>query len=204
MEVLSPESAKEILHCELFEMDGKFPFYPTSAVDFIVRMAEIPFPLHQLPVFGITRKHRLMDLSSEDTCRFFSEFDGIIKRAGVLTDELKMVILEFFDIQFVFDTTHQDIDVLCYEAFGDLNVNEPPAKKTKSKRSKQYNSPIVKTVCSNCDENTMRLKLIKKISNAKLPDLLKFDQCIRSIKVENAFLATLPPINEIDKADHEK
>ena len=48
------------------------------------------------------------------------------------------------------------------------------------------------------------MKLIKKVTNAKMQDLLKIDSCIRGSRLENTLMAALPPINEIDQKLHEK
>ena len=50
----------------------------------------------------------------------------------------------------------------------------------------------------------LRLKLLKKIHNAKMHDLLKIDSCIHGICVEYTLIASLPPVNEIDQKLHEK
>ena len=47
------------------------------------------------------------------------------------------------------------------------------------------------------------MKLLKKIQNAKMHDLLKIDSCFRGICQENTLMASLPPVNEIDHNLHE-
>ena len=184
-----------MLYSDLIEFDRKYPHYPLSAADFIVRMTEIALPPNQLPVFSV--KDRLVQLSDEETFLFYTDFDTLIKRVGLLTDEVKNHVMNFFQIIFVDDVTQQDIDHLCYEAFHSMDLITPP-KKTKAKRAKRYNSPIIRSSCSNCDDQALRLQLIKKITNAKIMDLMKIDSFMRALKVENALIATLPPPSEIN------
>ena len=99
---------------------------------------------------------------------------------------------------------------MCAEAF------QTTSKKTKSprkvsaspaapkKRAKNYNSPLLHSHCENCDEKEMRFKLIKKITNCKVNDLMKFDNFASGLKVENAMMLTLPPVNEIDSKLHQE
>ena len=121
--------------------------------------------------------------------------------------------------------------MLCYEAFGNLDVfdddhnsvlnltqdhpelqpydiksshSSPKKSSQPCKRSKKYNALIIRTSCSSYEEYTLRLKLTKKIMNAKMHDLLKMDSCFPGIRLENTLMATLPPINEIDMKLHEK
>ena len=54
------------------------------------------------------------------------------------------------------------------------------------------------------EEYTLRLKLLKKVSNLKMHDLLKVDSCMRGIRLENTLMTSLPPVNEIDTRLHEK
>ena len=62
---------------------------------------------------------------------------------------------------------------------------------------------MICTHCENCDDKAMRLKLIKKITNCKTHDLMKLDSFAAGLKVENALMLTLPPINEIDAKLHQ-
>ena len=199
----------ELLHCDLVELDRTYAVLPTNAVDFIVRMTEIPLPANQLPVFGARYTDRLGQLSNEETLTFCQDFDAIIKRVGTLNDDVKNIVLDFFNIKFMDDASNLDIDLLCYQAFGNLDASPtpPPAKKSRAqplKRGKRYNTPVIRSSCTNCEEQILRLSLIKKISNAKVTDLMKFDGFVKATKVENAFLATLPPMNEIDPELHEQ
>ena len=85
----------------------------------------------------------------------YVEFETITKRVGIQTDEIRNTILDFFAITFVDDANTQDEDILCCEAFADLP--QLTAKKTvvsKAKRSQKYNSPIIHTSCTGCDEQS--------------------------------------------------
>ena len=226
------------IHTHLNVFQTQFTYWPVQIADFVVRLAEIPLPVHQLPIIGSKEAHRVVELSDEETVVAYNHINNLLNKFTPLHDECKNIIIQFFDIVFVPDATQQDVDVLCFEAFGNVdslfddynpvvsftqdhphfNVPEipiqgpeitpsrssPKKKKQQSRRSKNYDTPIIRTSCSNCDEYTLRLKLLKKVSNMKMHDLLKVDSCIRGVRVENALMASLPPINEIDHKLHEK
>ena len=74
----------------------------------------------------------------------------------------------------------------------------------KTKRSKNYNALILRTKCDNCTEKDLRFKFTKKTIKCNAGDLLKLETFWNGLKVEKAQLATLPPINEIDKKLHQE
>ena len=218
------------LSYELNKFDIEFIFWPVQIADFVTRMGEITPPLHKLPIIGLNKANRVVQLSDEETVLIYQRINSVFKKFEPLNDKLKNSILEYFDIVFIPDATQQDVDVLCLEAFGNLdtafedynpvvqftqdhpdlqspvvNTTQSTTKKRsqRSRRANNYNTPIIRTSCSNCEENTLRLKLLKKIQNAKMHDLLKVESCIRGIRVENTLMASLPPINEIDHKLHE-
>ena len=215
---------------ELNKFDAEFTFWPVQIADFVVRMAEIPLPSQQLQLIGSIKANRVVELSNEETVLFYQRLSSLFNKFEPLTDKYKNTILEYFDITFIPDATQQDVDILCFEAFGDLDASfddhntvinftqhhpdlqaaeikssRLSPKKRSQRRSKNYNQPIIRTSCSSCEEYTLRLeKLLKKIHNAKMHDLLKIDSCIRGICFENTLMASLPPVNEIDNKLHEK
>ena len=80
-----------------------------------------------------------------------------------------------------------------------------PKKKTHHSRCfKNYNTPIIRTSCSSCQEYTLRLKLLKKVSSMKMNDLLKIKSSVCAVRLENTLMTSLPPVNEIDQKLHEK
>ena len=76
-------------------------------------------------------------------------------------------------------------------------MNIGTATNSKVKRGKKYNSPIHCTKCKSCSEKALRFKIMKKVMNAKINDLLKIEKCANSI-LKYSFIATLLPINEIN------
>ena len=217
------------LHTLLRDFETQFTFWPVQIADFVVRLGEIPLPLHQLPVVGLVKANRVVELSDEETLLIYNDIDTLFKKFTPLTARYKEVIIDFFDITFIPDATQQDVNVLCYEVFGNLEnafgdldssfedhntvinftqdhpdlqaaeikSSHSSPKKRSQRRSKNYNQPIIRTSCSSCEEYTLRLKLLKKIHNAKMI-------FSRSTRVENTLMASLPPINEIDHKLHEK
>ena len=62
--------------------------------------------------------------------------------------------------------------------------------------------PLHTVHCNNCEEKELCLKLVKKNDELKKTDLMKFAKFSNDLKVENALLATLPPLNEMDEQLH--
>ena len=177
--------------------ENQFSYWPVQIADFVVRMAEIPLPVHQLPVIGSKQANRVVELSDEETIVVYNHINNLLNKFNPLHDECKNIIIEFFDIVFVPDATQQDVDVLCYEAFGDLDTlfddhntvvsftqdhphlqvpeitlqgpeitpsrSSPKKKLQHPRRSKNYDTPIIRTSCNSCEEYTLRLKLLKKV-----------------------------------------
>ena len=115
------------LQSYLVELDGKYPSYPTSAVEFILQMCEIHLPPHKLSVSGINYVNR----SQRNICLlhgFWYNHQALIK----VTDQTKNVIMTLFKTYFVDDATQQDVDMLCYKALGSLEVSPPHPKKARS------------------------------------------------------------------------
>ena len=110
------------LRTRLNEFENQFTYWPVQIADFVVRMAEIPLPVHQLPIIGSKQANRVVELSDEETIVVYNHINNLLNKFNPLHDECKNIIIEFFDIVFVPDATQQDVDVLCYEAFGDLDT----------------------------------------------------------------------------------
>ena len=105
----------------LRDFETQFTFWPVQIADFVVRLGEIPLPLHQLPVVGLVKANRVVELSDEETLLIYNDIETFFKKFTPLTARYKEVIIDFFDITFIPDATQQDVDVLCYEAFGNLD-----------------------------------------------------------------------------------
>ena len=111
------------LHTHLNVFENQFTYWPVQIADFVIRMAEIPLPVHQLPIIGSKQAHRVVELSDEETILLYNHIDQLIQKFNPLYDEYKNIILDFFNIVFIPDATEQDVDVLCFKAFGDLDAS---------------------------------------------------------------------------------
>ena len=119
---MEEEYNNHALSYELNKFDIEFIFWPVQIADFVTRMGEITLPTHQLPIIGSNKANRAVELSNEETVLIYQRLNSLFNKFEPLTDKLKNTILELFDITFIPYATQQDVDVLCYEAFGDLDV----------------------------------------------------------------------------------
>jgi hypothetical protein len=104
-------------------------------------------------------------------------------------------IMGYFQISF---NTDPSIDLMCAEAFQPKKTKATKLTSKESKRAKNYNSPILTSHCKNCDNQDIRLKLIKKLTTCNEIDLMKFNKFASNLKTENSLMYTLPPPAEMD------
>ena len=103
--------------------------------------------------------------------------------------------MDYFQISFI---QNPAIDLLCTEAFQSTTVakiakslrKEPTSLAGTKMRAKNYNSPVLRAHCKNCDEKEMCFKLIKKLTTCRVNDLTKFNNFWNGLKLENALMAT--------------
>ena len=122
-EKMEAEYANHELSYQLNKLDIEFIFWPVQIADFVTRMAEISLPPHQLPIIGPIKANRVVELSNEETVLIYQRLNSLFNKFEPLTDKYKNTILEYFDITFIPDATQQDVDILCFEAFGDLDAS---------------------------------------------------------------------------------
>ena len=171
------------LHTLLRDFETQFTFWPVQIADFVVRLGEIPLPLHQLPVVGLVKANRVVELSDEETLLIYNDIETFFKKFTPLTARYKEVIIDFFDITFIPDATQQDVDVLCYEAFGNLDN-------------------VFGDVDSSFEDHNPVLNFTQDHPDLQATEVTS-SHSSRGIRIENTLMASLPPINEIDHKLHE-
>ena len=165
-------------------------------------MAGIQVPKGQIAEFDEAYQSRIGPLNDFEKVTFYSDFTRLIGNT-ILTPSMQEQVRQFFQICFVEDMT--SIDLLCAEVFLQPNpttMTPPSDKQPKKKRARNYNSPLQTMHCNNCEEKDLRFKLVKKMMNCNKNDLLKFAKFSNDLKTENALLAALPPLNEINDQLH--
>ena len=168
-------------------------------------MANINIPQDRIPIFGDVYLQKLGTPSDFESVNFYSDFTRLIN-AHSLTTDMQEGIMKFFEISFIPDPA---LDLLCSEAFKPTTPSKRNASSAKAspanansakkaKRDKNYNAPLLRTQCESCADKELRIKLMKKVANCKVDELIKCDNFWGGIKLEKNQLATLPPVNEID------
>ena len=72
MNVYEEMQVLNTLHTFLRDFETQFTFWPVQIADFVVRMDEIPLPLHYLPVVGVVKANRLVKLSDEESLLIYN------------------------------------------------------------------------------------------------------------------------------------
>ena len=177
---------------DLLEFDGKYKVFPINACAFMINMCGIEIPRDTVPTFNNLFGNRLGSISDFEAVSFYSDFTRLVT-THVMTPSLQNQLMGYFQISF---TTDPAIDVMCAEAFQTSSIGTKTktpynTRKKSTKRSKQYNKPIMSLRCNDCDDNAIRFKLMKKMTTCSNEDLHKFNNFWYSLKSENALMATL-------------
>ena len=185
------------LSFDLINFDLAHQVFPENSCSFIVHMSGVTVPTDTIPSFDTLYGNRVGTTNDFEAVCFYNDFTRLVN-SYVLTPSMQQHIMGYFQIAFIPDPS---IDLMCAEAFQQqlkkTNAMKDSPVKGK-KRAKRYNTPLLSVRCDSCDKQTMRLKLIKKLTTCNETDLIKFDKFWGGLKSENALISTLPPADQID------